>query len=281
MHATWMHTAHYGTFTSAHRMRSGRRVAGRLGIERIKQSEDCARCHYTAQTRPLASGGRLPVAGVSCESCHGPAGKWNAIHADPTDPDALEKAEALGLIRPGNIGGMAHQCFKCHTVNDERLVNLGGHNPGSDFEMVAWLEGEVRHNFIDSKGARNAPTPVERKRLFYVVGQIVALERAIAEFADATEAGDFASIRVERRAVALKRLEAVQRRVKLEVLGRVIETGVKAVLKRGDDEALRNAAGSLRRLAQEFAEGRDGSELAAIDELLPRAEDYLGDVFRP
>ena len=81
--------------------------------------------------------------------------------------------------------------------------------------------------------------------------------------------------------MALKRLEAVQRRVKLEVLGRVIETGVKAVLKRGDDEALRNAAGSLRRLAQEFAEGRDGSELAAIDELLPRAEDYLGDVFRP
>ena len=54
-----------------------------------------------------------------------------------------------------------------------------------------------------------------------------------------------------------------------------------AALEPQQAEALRNAAGSLRRLAQEFAEGRDGSELAAIDELLPRAEDYLGDVFRP
>ncbi len=279
MHATWMHTAHFRTFTSAHRMRTGRRVANRLGIERIKQSEACAQCHYTVQ--PDTAKSALPLAGVSCESCHGPAEKWNAVHADPTDPDALKKAEAMGLIRPGNVAGMVNQCFKCHTVNDERLVNKGGHNPGSDFEMVAWLEGEIRHNFMKSRGARNASTPPEHKRLFYIVGQIAALERALGEFAAAKENGEYAEARVARRKRALERLRAVQQRVKSDVLQRIIELGAKAEPKAGSSQALRRAANSIRELGRKFSAGRDGSRLAAVDELLPATEDHIGDVYQP
>lgn len=274
-----MHTAHFRTFTSAHRMRTGRRVANRLGIERIKQSEACAKCHYTVQPDAARSG--LPLAGVSCESCHGPAEKWNAVHADPTDPDALKKAEAMGLIRPGNVAGMVDQCFKCHTVNHERLVNEGGHNPGSDFEMTAWLEGEVRHNFIGSRGVRNASTPIERKRLFYIVGQITALERAIREYAAAKENGDYAEARVARRKRALERLRAIQQRVKSDVLGRIIELGSKAEPKAGNSQALRRAADSIRELGGKFSSGRDGSSLAAVDELLPAPEEHIGEVYQP
>ena len=279
MHATWMHTAHYTTFTSAHRMRTGRRIADRLGIERIKQSEACAGCHYTVQ--PAAAKAELPIAGVSCESCHGPAEKWNAVHADPTDPEAMKKAEALGLIRPGNIDAMVNQCFKCHTVNDERLVNQGGHNPGSDFEMVSWLEGEVRHNFIGSRGLRNASTPPERKRLFYVVGQIASLERAIREFSEAGESGEYTEVRIARRELALKRLREIQRRVKMDAVDRIIELGTEAAMTRENRPELQRAAASIRELQMEVASGQDGSKLGALDDIVPAAGSHIGDVFQP
>jgi hypothetical protein len=221
------------------------------------------------------------MAGVSCESCHGPAEKWNAVHADPTDPDAMKKAEAMGLIRPGNVAGMVNQCFRCHTVNDERLVNDGGHNPGSDFEIVAWLEGEVRHNFIGSRGLHNASTPPERKHLFYIVGQITALERAIREYAGGKGGGDYAETRVTRRKRALKRLRAIQARVKVDALERIIDLGSKADLKPGNGPALQRTADSIRELGRRFASDRDGDGLAAVDDLLPGIEEHVGDVFRP
>lgn len=279
MHATWMHTAHYQTFFSAHRMRSGRRIAERLGIERIKQSKDCASCHYTVQ--PEAQRVAQPIAGISCESCHGPAGKWNTIHADTTDPDAMKKAEALGLIRPGNIAGMVDRCYACHTVNDEKLVNQGGHNPGSEFEMVAWLEGEVRHNFMKTKGAQNQPTPPERKRLFYVIGQITALETAIREFAKSRADGEFADIRIARKKRAIERLHEIQKRLKIDTLGEIVSLGESTDSNPEAKGQPARAADAIGRLKRKFAADHDGSKLGAVDKLLPQAEDHLGDVYRP
>ena len=279
MHATWMHTAHYQTYLSAHRMRSGRRIAERLGIARIKQSETCAKCHYTVQ--PSAPINTLPIAGVSCESCHGPAEKWNAVHADTTDPDALKKAEALGLIRPGNLVGMVDRCYACHTVNDEKLVNQGGHNPGSDFEMVAWLAGEVRHNFVRTKGSRNLPTSIERKRLFYVIGQIKTLEAAVRETGVARENGEFVDARSARRRRALERLRKIQNRLNIDSLEQVIRLGDSAESMSNDKERLKNTAAAIAKLKLQFASGRDGSKMAAIDDLVPNTDSYIGDVYRP
>ncbi len=279
MHETWTRTSHFETWFSMHRMRSARRIADRLEVDRIKQSETCARCHYTNQ--PAAGGEVSAMAGVSCESCHGPAEKWNAVHADPTDPDAMKKAEALGMIRPGNVVGMVEQCYSCHTVNDEELIDRGGHNFGGGFEVVAWLEGEVRHNFIRSKGVRNDPTPPARKRLFHVVGHITALERAIREYADARNEGEFAKKRIKRRDAALERLAKIEERLELDVLSRILELGKGAPLTPGRKGELRKTADTIAGLKRQFAEENDGTKLAAVDDLLPGPGKQIGEVFRP
>lgn len=278
MHDTWRHTMHFKSFTDMHRMRSARRIADNLGIERIKHDSQCAKCHYTPDPAPHPG---LPIAGVSCESCHGPAGQWNTVHSDLTDPDRLSKADQLGMIRPANLYDLANQCVTCHTVPDERLVNKGGHNPGGGFEVVSWLEGEVRHNFIRTKGARNEKTTPERKRLFYIIGQGLALEHAVREAALAKESGAYAQERGKRAKNAFNRLREIQNRISIKPLQAMLELGKQLDLKSENKGALLKAADDIKTLNQKIAIDYTGAEFAALDTLLPEPDNYIGKVHRP
>ena len=71
---------------------------------------------------------------------------------------------------------------------NERLVNVGGHNAGSeDFELVRWSQGMVRHNFLRTDGEYNAQSDSTRLRVMYVVGLIADLEFSTRATAQATE----------------------------------------------------------------------------------------------
>lgn len=282
MHDTWQHTAHFKSFSSMHRMRSARRIADELGIDRIKQGSQCAKCHYT---RESSSAHTLPIAGVSCESCHGAAEKWNTIHSDLTNPDRLKQAEQLGMIRPSNLYDLADQCVKCHTVPDERLVNIGGHNPGGNFEVVAWLQGEVRHNFIETKGAQNREATPERKRLLYIIGQGLALERAYRELAQSQAAGAYQKARVDRTKAAMENLRDIQKLISITPLQEMIQIaerlGPDADSKARNKAALLKAADEISALNRKIASSHTGAEFTAIDKLLPKPGDYIGKVHRP
>ena len=67
----------------------------------------------------------------------------------------------------------------------------GGHLAGSqDFELVAWSQGMVRHNFVRTGGTANgAPSPAEL-RVMYVVGVMADLEYSLRAVAAATRKGD-------------------------------------------------------------------------------------------
>ena len=163
----WMQTPHFATFDSLHRKPRAKEIAQKLGVQSIKRSEICTQCHYTMQNQ---EGRDRVVAGVSCESCHGGALGWLQLHADYGGAGvtrATESAEhrakrvkdsvAQGMNNPHNIYLIARQCYDCHTVPNEKLVNVGGHQAGSqDFELVAWSQGMVRHNFVRSGGTANA-----------------------------------------------------------------------------------------------------------------------------
>jgi hypothetical protein len=72
---------------------------------------------------------------------------------------------AVEMRNPINVYLLAQSCYRCHTVPDEELVNVGGHKAGSlDFEIVAWSQGLVRHNFVRSNGQTNDPSPPDRLR---------------------------------------------------------------------------------------------------------------------
>ena len=83
------------------------------------------------------------------------------------------------MIRPRSLYQLAKNCYGCHVVPQEDLVNKGGHRAGSDFELVSWSQGEVLHNTWYSKGKDNVAASAERKRMLYLVGLGVELETAL------------------------------------------------------------------------------------------------------
>lgn len=217
----WMHTHHFSTFKERHRTPEAEKVLAAMGIKSMKRSDTCLTCHYTSV---LADNDVRPKWGVSCESCHGAARDWITVHSKiggvesaktlewgegrkKETPDQraarLKPAIARGMITSDMIYDIARNCFGCHTVPNEKLVNVGGHKAGSDFDLVGWSQGEVRHNFVDSPGApdnpSNRPATKEDLRRLYAVGALVDLEVSLRNLAGAKEkGGKFQTAMVER-----------------------------------------------------------------------------------
>ena len=176
----WKLTPHQQTIDTLHRKPEAKAIAKRLGLRSVKRNDTCVRCHYTR----FEVRGRVRIdSGVSCESCHGPSLDWLELHSDygPGATRQTESAEhrkerreasiAAGMNNPSNLYLIARQCLDCHTTPDERLVDEGGHPAGSlGFDLVAWSQGIVRHNFVRSDGAVNAFSSPNRLRVMYVVG---------------------------------------------------------------------------------------------------------------
>ena len=166
----WQATHHYATFTEMPRSKEARAIAGKLGIRRVKADSLCLGCHFTVQTKDHAAD---VIAGVSCEACHGAAGGWLKRHSGYSGKKKGEEtpgevalrwsdAEAAGMIRPRMTYRLAKNCLSCHITPREALVNRGGHTPGSPFELVSWLQGEVRHNVWYTDGKENSEASPQR-----------------------------------------------------------------------------------------------------------------------
>ena len=192
----WLRTPHAQTIDTLHRKPEAQAIADRLGIRSIKRNETCVRCHYTEREER----GRVRIdSGVSCESCHGPALDWVELHAEygpgvtreTESPTARQQRRlasiSAGMNNPSNLYLIARQCLDCHTTPDEQLVDVGGHPAGStDFELVAWSQGMVRHNFVRSNGATNEPSALPRVRVMHVVGVMTDLEYSLRAVSKAT-----------------------------------------------------------------------------------------------
>ena len=94
------------------------------------------------------------------------------------------------MIRPHSLYQLAKNCYSCHVVPQEGLVNKGGHKPGSSFDLVSWSQGEVRHNTWYSKGKENVAADAARKRMLYLVGLGVELETGLRAIGKATAEKD-------------------------------------------------------------------------------------------
>ncbi len=271
-HAGWLNTHHAKSLDA---LREGQEVADKLGLGRTYRRDGfCIECHTTSQTK---EGKATPMSGVSCESCHGAAADWVKVHNDfggekvTKDQESAEhraerwkKAEAGGMIRPGRIDLVAGNCFSCHSVPNEKLVNVGGHKAGSDFELVSWSEGEVRHNYLASKGQTNAAATPERRRVKYVVGKLKDLEAGLRGLAKITDgAGAFATSFAARTKAAKQALTDINAKQPIpevaDALGKL--AGV------SPDKAA-GIADQIAPLAAKVA-ANDGKGWAAIDALIP------------
>ena len=284
----WETTEHATAFDTLHRGERAKGIAGRLDLRLIRRSNGdetpaCLSCHYT----PVVRRGRLRAgAGVTCESCHGPARDWVSLHGSYGVPEAdfqkaarLETAAhrtkriadstAAGMRRSSHLYELAATCFGCHTVPNEEIVNRGGHSTGGDFELVAW-SGRIRHNFLESyrtgDGRTNAERPRAWKRVLYVVGRALAVEHALRGVAAATEDDLYFAAMRDRAGAAIDELLAVDERVEIPEVRTVIAMAESAELTL-DNGGLLAAADAVRTATKAFAAGADGDALAPLDPL--------------
>ncbi len=281
----WKDTPHASTFKTMHRKERAETIAGALGFDLIKRDSFCFSCHYT----PIVSGGSIRViSGVSCESCHGAGADWIEIHNDygPGQTYATESAEhrrqriersrQAGMRRPSELYDVAANCFSCHTVPNERLVNIGGHSTGtSGFELVEQSQGEIRHNFLDAfkRGqiGPNAERSMERRRAMYVAGRALDLEYSLRGAAAATSPGIYAKAMARRVRSAAAEIKAIDSAAPMPETSRMLAAVKTARVGPGNEAALLAAAAEVAQATKSFLARADeevGARLAALDPLL-------------
>jgi hypothetical protein len=281
----WKQTPHYATFETLHRKPEAKEIAERLGLRSVKRNDQCTKCHFTTQE---VEGRERVVAGVSCESCHGGARDWVVMHSDYGGPTTtrdqespehrrqrLEQSIKAGMNNPANLYLVARQCLACHTSPDEKLVNIGGHAAGTpEFELVAWSQGKVRHNFLHSDGTANAPSSPERLRVMFVVGVMADLEASLRATASASEKAAFGIAAAKRAARQKRRLYEISQLIENPQVAAATQAALGVRLKLNNRDALVTAADKIGKAAHEFAASADGAALSALDPLLPTPEQY-------
>jgi hypothetical protein len=281
--SVWKQTPHHETFATLHRKPEAQQIAKKMGIESFKENSACTKCHYTVKKHGIGS---EAVAGVSCESCHGAAQGWVNVHNDYGGSGITKDAESAehrierlrasihgGMRNPVNVYMVAQSCYRCHTVPDERLVNVGGHNEGSmDFEMVSWSQGMIRHNFLRSNGQSNEASSPERLRQLFMAGMIADLEFSLRATAAATEKATFGINSAQRASRAAKRLQAAQGKLDQPLLEEIQTVFSRVKLKLNNSAELTEAADRIAALGVRFAATVKGEDLAAMDAYIPPSD---------
>jgi hypothetical protein len=287
---SWKGTHHFKTFRDMPRNNKANEIADKMGVRRIRSDSLCRNCHFTVQQK---NDKEEPVAGISCESCHGAGRDWIKVHSgfsgkkEQTETKAEEQArwklaESKGMIRTRSIYQLAKNCYGCHVVPEEDLVNKGGHRAGSAFELVSWSQGEVLHNTWYSKGKDNVPASAERKRMLYLVGLGVELETALRAVAKATARKPYAFAMAKRADRARNELAAAGKAApNIPEIAKMVELSHTAGLKLNNEGALTTAADGVSKLLVSITETYDGSTMAGLDVLIPGPDKYKGAVKKP
>ena len=281
----WKGSHHFKTFNDMPRNKEANEIAKKMGIRRVKSESLCLNCHFTVQPK---NGKDEPIAGVSCESCHSGGADWIKVHSEfsgkteKTESKAEEEArwklaDSKGMIRPDSLYRLATNCYSCHVVPQEKLVNVGGHTAGSAFELLSWSQGEVRHTTWYSKGKENVPADAARKRMLYLVGLGVELETGIRAVSNATARQPYAFAMAKRVDAARKKLAAAAKAApEVPELKKLVEYAYAAGLKLNNKPALTAAADGVSKQLASLTEKYDGSKMAGVDSLLPGPDKFKG-----
>ena len=277
--AVWLESRHQLGFKEMHRDPLAKAMAKKLGIRRIKSAAECLSCHYTPEERK----GKIRAAhGVSCESCHGAGREWTPIHDDFGGAELTllteseehrrerqERCEDLGMKLPSDVADLGRQCFDCHMVSEERIVNVGGHPTGNEFELLTWTQGEVRHNFTGGK--KNAEASIDRRRSLFVFGQLLLAEYALRDLHSSTEDGPYrteAQNRLEQASGMITKL--AEKLPELAEITRILESS-------GEEAASPSMkAKTLGQAIDALSGRRDTLDWSAIDPFLPDSSAYRG-----
>ncbi|MDI9245944.1 multiheme c-type cytochrome [Marinobacter sp. CHS3-4] len=255
----WQETAHHETFREFHRQDKAKQIAETMGVDRVRDTDAiCADCHYTVG---MDRGRERVISGISCESCHGPATDWIAIHQPegngvkreyeaPHDrQERHAKVRAAGMIIPSDTYGFANNCMGCHLTPNEKLVNTAEHPAGSSFDLMERLE-KVRHG----------PEPdANEKNMIKVIGYAVELEHSLRGLAQSKEAGRYRDKMQERLYVALANLNGLAKLTGAAPLKGLLSEIPKAY-NPTDSASLLKTADQIQKKAQKWSDDKIGDQ---------------------
>ena len=280
---------HYKSFETMPQSKKAKEIAKKLGIKRIKREGLCLSCHFTVAK---VAGKDKAIAGVSCESCHGAARDWVKVHGDYGGKDVnrytetpehkekrIEHVKANGMVRLEQTYRLAENCYRCHIVINEKLVNEGGHHAVNDFELVAWNQGEVRHNFLRTRGFDNEEPDLEFLIMMYVSGRALDLEYSLRGVAKATKKAIYAISMAKRVRANEAYLREILEKVSIPEVEEMLAISKSVELKTYQEAALTGAADRVAEVTKRFVKNYDGSEFEMLEELVPTEEQYKGEVF--
>jgi hypothetical protein len=176
------------------------RMGQLLGKNVLAPAAGCIQCHTSNAVNELWSpecvlGGENVCAaeGVSCQTCHGPAQRWESEHYKPEwrALTADEKAK-FGFNSLENPISRANMCTSCHIGSAElgRVIThemyAAGHPLLSGFDMESFADKMPRHWRYSHEKPGAPPFNFERTRAV-LIGSVVAL-RASVDLAAASKA---------------------------------------------------------------------------------------------
>lgn len=273
------------------------KIAGKLGLElsEIPMTASCIRCHFTQEN---LTGTAQTTTAVSCESCHGGALDWIEEHNQKaiSREARIENSKAHGMAHPASVLDVSRSCFECHVIDDEQLVNHAGHPALTEgFELLSWYSGEVKHNFLVSKGGSSVkdhseepqPVPQTRKRMYFLSGKLLHLGYLMQSLASARDApvdkkgkfirlenGNFTyAVQLARGIKRIQRdMEDVLHYVSIPEYDEALALVQSIRLETGREQELQEAAGTVLHLAEAFCEKRNGAQYPGIDPVLEKLE---------
>jgi len=276
----WRDTKHYKSYYEVSKSEKGKKIAKNLGIKLIRRDERCMGCHFLVgpKDEKIAA-----IEGISCESCHGRAKEWIDVHSDYGGKNVekqnetaehrsarLSQTKSAGMIKPSDLYELAENCYGCHLVPRQDVVDKGGHAAGSKFELMSWSQGEIRHNFFRSEsGKENAISSPQKKRLLFVIGQALELEHSLKAYAKATAAGDYATAMKTRMQKSAKRVAWLAKTLKTPELVQMVAT-IKTVKLKLGDSSVGAAAKQIQAANKQLAASHDGSAWGALDPQLEK-----------
>ena len=277
----WKRTAHYVNARTFTRSPEAQSIAKAIGVRRVKSDERCTSCHFTVTQ---AEGRKARAAdGVSCESCPGAARDWIDVHGDygamnttrATESAAHRKqriaaSDRNGMNRVHELYDLTSNCYGCHVVADEQLVNDGGHSPGGFLDFVAYTQGDMRHNFVRGAKKQNEISEPNRQHQMYVVSRVLEAEYALRALALATKDGAYASHQANLVRVAVKELQAIAKRAPSREIRAVLKATMGVRIAPNQSRAALAAAEQVRTNGRALANPERASELAGAAPLLSR-----------
>ncbi|HET6573836.1 MAG TPA: multiheme c-type cytochrome [Fimbriiglobus sp.] len=154
---------------------------------------DCLVCHATdtAPGAPLSADipGRFSCdLGVNCQSCHGPAAKWDGPHrlGDWRPLTGHEKTATYGMTNLRDPAVRARTCVGCHvgSTDEGKFVThdmyAAGHPPLPAFELATFSRDEPRHwlSPADVPYIRGLEPAAAAERYSYRKGEVEAARLA-------------------------------------------------------------------------------------------------------